>query len=254
MKKNILFLILTIIFITLFSTISYAKTDIPILMYHAIRETIPNNGNAYLYVTPTTFENQINTIKANGYTFITFTDLVEIENGQLEMPNKPIMITFDDGYLNNYEYAYPILEKLEAKATFFVVTSKILDESVDYIENRLDPMSWEQINELVVSDAVDIQSHSHIHTSFLELTKEEQASYAISSYNLLMEKTGVEPLAISVPYGFSDDATNQLLMDTYKYIVKVYKDKCSYNKNIFYRKTATNEYTNQNIIKLIEND
>ena len=61
----------------------------------------------------------------NGYTVISIKDLDDADKGKIELPEKPIIITFDDGYYSNYEYIYPILQKYNVKASIFVVTDKI---------------------------------------------------------------------------------------------------------------------------------
>ena len=60
----------------------------------------------------------------NGYTFLSMKELYDANNGKIELPAKPILITMDDGYYSNYEYIYPILKKYHVKASIFVVTDK----------------------------------------------------------------------------------------------------------------------------------
>lgn len=118
------------------------NTKIPILMYHAIGDG-PND----LFLQTNLFEDQIAYLSRNKYNFITFEDL---KNEYI--PNKPIIITFDDGYKNLYENAYPILKKYDAKATIFLISNFI--GSTSYL-------TTEQITEM--NDLISFQSHTVTH-------------------------------------------------------------------------------------------
>ena len=86
----------------------YTK-QVPIIMYHNIVENPTEDSE----ISPERFEEQIKKLKAEGYTAVCMRDLVDyVEKGK-ELPEKPICITFDDGYLSNYETAYPILKQYD---------------------------------------------------------------------------------------------------------------------------------------------
>ncbi len=253
MKKYKVFLFLTFIFITAFSTVTfgYSKADIPVLEYHVVRNNIPNDSSSYLYVKPEVFFDQINTLKKSGYNFITFSELNDIENGTKVMPERPIIITFDDGYLNNYVYAYPILKELEAKATIFVITNNLPNVANQFSEDKINFMSWEQMQEFSKTDVIDIQSHTNKHENLLSLPLAQGLDTAMISYNMLEHNTGIAPIAISVPYGYTNDAINKMLFTRYKYIIGVKQANCKYNNNVFYRYAITNDMTGQDIINTI---
>lgn len=114
---------------------------IPILLYHEFVKVVPDSDpDNYSYInTPQSFEENIKTLLENGYTFISFNELNDANNGKIKLPSKPILITMDDGYYSNYEYIYPILEKYNVKASIFIVT--------DNIEKEVDGkkyLDWEQ--------------------------------------------------------------------------------------------------------------
>ena len=82
------------------------KVELPILMYHHLSE---NNSKLNKYtISPSEFKSDLEFIQKNGYTTISINDLINFTNGQ-NLPEKPIMITFDDGYQSVYKYAYPML-------------------------------------------------------------------------------------------------------------------------------------------------
>lgn len=82
--------------------------EIPILLYHDFVKNVPDEDNFNYINTPESFEENIKVIIENGYTIISMKELDDAYNGRIELPEKPILINFDDGYYSNYEYIYPI--------------------------------------------------------------------------------------------------------------------------------------------------
>lgn len=117
-----LLLICIILFISIFAY-SYAKSteekaiEVPILMYHSI---LKSQSGDYI-VHPDILERDLQYIQRNGYTTITITDLVNYVYEDIALPEKPIIITFDDGHYNNLTYAVPLLEKYNMVAVISIV-------------------------------------------------------------------------------------------------------------------------------------
>ena len=100
---------------------------VPILMYHYISQP-PADADIYrvdLSVTPDNFRQQLAWLRDNGYTAIDYDDLSTAIVGMAELPEKPVLLTFDDGYLDNYTQAFPILQRHGLNATFYVTTNCI---------------------------------------------------------------------------------------------------------------------------------
>ena len=136
--------------------------NVPILMYHHLDE----EANSSTIITPETFESHIKALTDNGYVGISFEELGDyVENDDAELPEKPIIITFDDGYSSNYEIAYPILQKYGMKATIFVIGILVGKDSyidTDSGEYPIIPhFCYEQANEMIESGLISIQSHSY---------------------------------------------------------------------------------------------
>ncbi len=131
--------------------------NVPILMYHYI--SAPPNPNDKirigLSVSPEHFDAQMKLLADNGYQSITLLDLYQYLAAGRDLPAKPIVLTFDDGYVDNYENAYPILQKYGLIGTFFVLT-----ESSDYADPNY--MSWPMIKEMS-DNGMDIELHSKDH-------------------------------------------------------------------------------------------
>lgn len=131
---------------------------VTVLMYHHFAE----GEETSVTVDPERFREQLVTLKEAGYETITERELASFVNGEeVEMPEKPLVITIDDGYLSNYEIAYPVLEELEMHATIYVIVNS-RGKTPGYIPH----FDWDVARELVASPWIDIQSHTfdHHHT------------------------------------------------------------------------------------------
>ena len=107
--------------------VAQGETDdiiIPVLMYHNLAEDYPKGAEG-ANITPKLFEEHMQGILDRGYTPVFVADYYNsVQRGET-LPENPIIITFDDGYLSNYEIAYPILKRLNIPATIFIVTSTV---------------------------------------------------------------------------------------------------------------------------------
>jgi peptidoglycan/xylan/chitin deacetylase (PgdA/CDA1 family) len=193
MLRNIIFFLL---FISLPGH-ALAQQKVPILIYHSIDE-YKGQGSKELFVTPENFEMQMLYLKNNGYTLLTFERWKDISK-----VNKPIFITFDDGYKNN-QNAFEILQKLQddkfkPTATFFVIS-----DFIGY-PNRLSQTDLKMIAE---SGLISVQSHTATHP---DLTKSENLQYELKGSKEKIEKiTGKPVVALAYPYGnFNERAVSE---------------------------------------------
>ncbi len=106
------------------------KPFVPVLMYHHLQKEGTFDSKKYggVIIDPERFEKQMLYLKAAGYHTITLEQLRDFVLYNKPLPPKPIVITFDDGYLSNYTYAYPILKKLGMKAEINIIVSYVPDE------------------------------------------------------------------------------------------------------------------------------
>lgn len=179
---------------------------VPVLMYHAVDSN--TWGHEPLFVDPEVMEAHLQYLVENGYDPIFFEDLNEVEQY-----DKPVIITFDDGYVNNYTNLYPLLEKYQVKATIFVVTSSI--------RTRETSMSVEQVKELSDSGLVSIQSHTVNHSVLRDLTPEEQDEEMRLSKLEVARMTGREPFVFSYPTGAYNRTTLKTVKKYYDFAVTV---------------------------------
>jgi len=126
-------------------------------MYHYISDPPPDADSIRrdLSVSPRDFEAQLAYLKAAGYTSITLGDLVGYLLMGNPLPPKPVLLTFDDGYIDNFLYAFPLLRQYGYSGTFFVITQLLDEHNANY-------MSWEQV-QLMAENGMAIESHSVSH-------------------------------------------------------------------------------------------
>src|SRR5262249_40054650 len=97
------------------------SVELPILVYHHVR---PGSTSA-LFVSPEEFDKQLEYLQYYGFRTISFTDLADYFEKGKPLPQRPIIISFDDGWENQYEYGFPILQKYHDTATIYVVTDNL---------------------------------------------------------------------------------------------------------------------------------
>ena len=134
--------------------------DLPVLMYHHILKD-RNRWNDYV-ISPDLFEQDLQYLKANGYTAISIAELMDFLKEQTPLPEKPILITFDDGYESMYEYAFPLLQKYQMKAVISIIGkytdlySGNVTKSVSYSH-----VNWDQLRQMQESGLVEIGNHTY---------------------------------------------------------------------------------------------
>jgi peptidoglycan/xylan/chitin deacetylase (PgdA/CDA1 family) len=201
------------------------SVEVPILMYHGLTDK-PSHINTY-FISVTTFEDDLKYLKENGYTAVTITDLISFVDGG-RLPTKPVVITFDDGYCNNYNFATPLLKKYNMKAVISIIGSACEVASVaSYRSEDYCNVTWEQIKEMSDSNLWEIQNHAYDLHSIKNGRKgaskkngENESAYeSILSkdintlQNKITEVTGTPPNTFTWPFGEVTEDAHQLLKD-----------------------------------------
>lgn len=139
---------------------SYSYTQLPIIMYHGLIEDKSMQNR--FFIPPQDFENDLKYITENGYTTIFMQDLIDYVDSEKSLPKKSIMITFDDGYYNNYLYAFTLAKKYNTKMVVSPI-GKCIDRYSEI--NNKNPKyahcTWENLREMQDSGLVEVENHSY---------------------------------------------------------------------------------------------
>ncbi len=155
--RRIVLTVLTAAMLISFGTCGAADMRVPVLMYHDITND-PTQINS-MRITGERFRLDMEFLQQFGYTPLLPADLAAIQDGTQQMPEKPVMITFDDGYRSNYDIAYPILQKTGMKAALAVVAYNMRAE--DDSDPLRGSLHWGEIREMSESGVFEIGSHTY---------------------------------------------------------------------------------------------
>jgi len=177
--------------------------DVTILVYHSIAPAPIDRTESLMQkrfrIDPENFRSQMQYLKDNDYTPITFLHLTEYLLYNKKIPEKPIVITFDDGLLNQYENAFPVLKEFDFLATFFIYPG---------ITAHRNFMNWEQLKEIVASGN-EIGSHTIIHYDLTKIDDEILQNELTKSKRVLEEKLGINVYTIAYPnYAENENVQN----------------------------------------------
>ena len=180
---------------------------VPILMYHLIRNessTAPFMERA-MSVSPDLFKQEMTWLKDNGYQTISFDEFVAYASSIAPLPPKPIIISFDDGSVTQYREAFPVLQSLGLKATFFVVT--------DYLGTKKASMTWDEVHALDRA-GMAIGSHTRTHPYVNRLKDMKKVwDEIVGSKQIIEKKLGHAISTFAYPWGGYDEYLEKLCRD-----------------------------------------
>jgi len=195
MKKKLLVLTLGIFFVLVFLCVLLfnAAYVVPVLMYHSLND---NYNITKLSVSPGSFERQMEFLYKHRYNVIGLNRAIPYIARREKPPPRTVVITFDDGYYNNYVYAYPVLKKYNLPATIFVITGKI--GSPGYV-------GWKELEEMADSGVITIGSHTISHLWLPSLNQKELERELKGSKEILEKHLGKKVDLFCYPIGAFDD-------------------------------------------------
>ncbi|MFI6015722.1 polysaccharide deacetylase family protein [Streptomyces sp. NPDC051243] len=184
---------------------------VPILMYHAV-STSPNDATRDLSVAPEAFAEQMALIGDLGLTPVKTADLAARWRSGKPLPERPVLITFDDGYEGVHRHALPVLAKHGFPATVFVSTGWL--KGPHDMGGGLDTMlDWDQVRELADAD-VEIGGHSHTHPQLDQLPDRRLRSELILCKEIISDQLGTVPASFAYPYGYSSRRVREAVRET----------------------------------------
>ncbi len=192
--------------------------NIPILMYHSISQPAESADPGFkaLCVPPTLFETQIDYLYRNGYTFLNVTQLVDALNGKAALPERPVVLTFDDGYADFYHHALPILSRYQITATLYIATAFVERTSLwlRWKEETGHPvLTWNQIVEISKSE-IECGAHTHSHPKLDMLPLAMARDEIKRSKDLIEEHLNQQVTSFAYPYGFYTVGVRRVVKET----------------------------------------
>lgn len=218
MKKMLITTLISLIAIAAVSLrLTYANpasaaaqdVKIPILMYHHLTTDEPPQDRLGEMVSVRMFEKQMEYIKASGFNTISAAELRNFLYSGGELPENPILITFDDGYESNYTLAFPVLQRLDMRAVISVIVSSRGRQPGEFMH-----FTWEEAQAMLDSGLIEIGSHTfdlHDYT-IQKLPSESVAEYEdrifndfLIAKNSIQNLLGIDPFVFTHPYGMYNE-------------------------------------------------
>ncbi len=170
------------------------QVRVPILLYHYIGNNPDPKDSARdnISMGPDKFNEQMKYLSDNGYNTISLDTLYPTLSGTSTFPSKPVILTFDDGYMDFYYNAYPILKQYNLRATVFIPTA---------LMNQGYYLTWDQIREMSVSGLITFGAHSVHHSNLPTLTADALKLELNGSKKVLQEILGIPVNFMAYPYG-----------------------------------------------------
>lgn len=204
--------------------IEEGKVCVPIIMYHQVK----NKDFGKDVISPSEFESDLKYLRDNNYNTITMEHMLAYVYEGAELPENPVILSFDDGYYSTYKYVYPLLQEYNMKIVLAIIGkstddySKVDDTNIDHAHLR-----WEHIKEMSDSGLVEIQNHSYnLHKSSGKRYGSSQIKgESIEDYTSVLseditslqskieEELGRKPTTYAYPYGKYNNNTDEILKE-----------------------------------------
>ncbi len=186
-----------------------ASIRVPILTYHSVRPYYPGITKLVkeFTVPPDIFDDQLKYLRDNGFTAITPDDLTDSLTSGKALPPKPFMINLDDGWLNQFRYAFPILKKYHYPAVFYIY-SNVIDKKVF--------LTWNQVRILANANMI-IGGHTKSHPELPKITSDEARKEITGSKKTIESKIGKIVDYFAYPFGeYNGNIVNMAMEAGYK--------------------------------------
>ncbi len=180
---------------------------IPILIYHSVRPYYPGITNLVkeFTVPPDIFDDQMKYLRDNGFTVVTFDDVWAYFQNGMPLPAKPVMVTLDDGWENQYLYAYPILKKYKYSGIFYIYPGVI---------GKKHFLSWPEVKEMLGANMV-IADHTQTHPELPKIIDSALLKKEISGSKETIEKElGILVKDFAYPFGAYNDQSIKTVMES----------------------------------------
>ena len=234
-KKNILITLLLLILILSIITLTYLYKNpkIPVLCYHNIatqneKENYPEESD--WTITTDNFKEHLDYLKNNNYKTLTMDEFYNWKIGNLNLPYKSVLITFDDGFLSNYEYAFKLLKEYNMNATIFVVGSFIDNSTTNEWNGNIKTYMTKDILENLKNEYPNIEIYSHsynLHYQGAINQNKDVLMQDIENFDNFYPNTDI----LCYPFGqYNDNIEDCLKESNYKMAFRYGPNKKDYKK------------------------
>jgi len=215
-----------------FLSLFFHKKGAVVLMYHSI-----GRNNVFSTVSPENFEKQLCFLKKNNFNVITLSDFWRFLDKEEPLPKKTIILTFDDGYYDNFSYGWPILKRYKFKATIFLTTGLVGGVKIKKSGERLKMLSWQEIEKMQKSGIIDFQPHTQSHPRLTEISPELIQKEIGESKQSIEQALVKKAEFFAYPYGDYNEAVVDILKTLgFKLALTVKEGRINLKDNPFYLK------------------
>jgi peptidoglycan/xylan/chitin deacetylase (PgdA/CDA1 family) len=184
------------------------RTRVPILMYHYVSLPPPDADGfrINLSIAPDRFREHVAYLANNGYTTISLYELDDALVNGTPLPEKPVILTFDDGYIDHFENVFPLLKAYNMTGTFFIITQFIDQNTPGYL-------SWDQVTEMA-ANGMSMESHTRTHPNLSNRDYDFLVYQILGSMETLTAHTGLAIRMLCYPGGSYDVNTLKMVATT----------------------------------------
>jgi peptidoglycan/xylan/chitin deacetylase (PgdA/CDA1 family) len=226
--KKVFFIILSLFVaaVILFRIFLGTQYQAPILMYHQVKPDARYVNR--LAVSVDTFRRQMSFLKRYGYNVVTLERLVDFISAGKRIPHNTVVVTFDDGYLNNYTHAFPVLKEYGIPATIFIITDEVG-------RAQGDRLSWDQIREMSSSGLISFGSHAMGPEPLVNIASRDEIKRQIFESKRIIEGRLGQPVKFfSYPEGKFNPFIRQTVIDAgYRGAVTTFLGSYHPNNDLF---------------------
>ncbi|XOB41353.1 MAG: polysaccharide deacetylase family protein [Candidatus Nealsonbacteria bacterium] len=208
---------------------SFSVKKAAILMYHSI-----DYNKIFFTVSLENFKKQMNYLYKRKYNVISLTSLTDYLREKKEISAKTIVLTFDDGYEDNYFNAFPVLKKYNFPATVFLITGFIGKKKPNSANIPLQILNWSEIKEMHNSDLIDFEPHTVNHLKLTNIDLEQAEKEILESKNVIERELKKKCHFFAYPYGDYNQGLKEILIKN-KFLgaVGIKERLVSNNENLF---------------------
>lgn len=214
------------------------KYEIPVIMYHRVIRDKSEGGVHGIYVTESQFEKHLKYLKQKGFETITFKDLLNNKyKDRFNREKKQIILTFDDGYTDNYNYAFPLLKKYGFKCVIYLLShlsyNKWDVEVKENPEHKFELMDMSMIKEME-EYGIEFGGHTKTHPKLATLPIEIAQEEILTSKKVLEEKLGHALISFAYPYGNLNEDVKKIVKNSgYNFAVATDSGDISFSEDLF---------------------